>query len=269
MLEARIPFTSQDLVLLSADDVKPKVWEELVEKASALSVNLFRDLNARELGSVTRRFNDADVGFPVELPAHAWDFLQVNLNAIKNSKLELNPFAPHIVSMVELNSALHLDQAHRIVKKLLPLQLNSSDLLPLYVVDMVADMLIDQGSLNSFCLIYKSMYLGLGEWEVELKHPHSDQDIVLTINNQAILLEPQKSELLELEDEVSDSPFAQPRHAPKHTGVIVEAGDLLTARQIAAAALPLADHGHLQTLAREHNVGLTLLLPDEEIIQFS
>jgi hypothetical protein len=261
MLKLIIPFGGKELKMLVAEKMNESQKTQLRDRGGELAVALLNELSGDSRSDLTRLL-DADLGFPVPINPLLWDYLTINLNLAKRSAWAFNPFN---FSTDHLNY-LELNSNDKTAIKKMPLRFDKAKLLNAYFLTKMTE-IAKQLRVKDWCMHLHDYYLADGEktWEVEFTHPHTGEPVQRHLSNGATVMSYQDPRRLRHQQTPAYSPFANNAEMSRVQAVIVNAGDLATAKVVGEIALTLNYPYEWKQLATNWGVHLNVIVAEGEL----
>jgi hypothetical protein len=252
-----LPFTTEDIVIATPDQISQQQWADLAIKLGTALTNLLLSLHPLEANSILSKLHNSGVGFEVEINLLFVELMEINAkyHSLTNGNFSLIDPAKISLDLESMTAKLTEDV------KIKHTQIFTE--FALYILDKELKLT----SIENYLITGPHSYIARGSqaWEVNFSYMDLEQKIEMVIQNETTTMyylpyTPKAN--------FSPSPFSHTSILPGLAAVIIESQDLIHAKVAATQIVNLEADFQFKQFVHDWNCGATLLFEDGSFKQF-
>lgn len=164
-----------------------KISDEILESLEVLINFLENELNHNLNDSSAKRFNNAQINFPVILEEAFLDYLAENITIQSDFGNGFNPFQYDSAASDSLNAIIIIDKASKTVVKAKNVRFNSLKMFDTFLLIKIKEFLLEN-RINDFLLQRESNNIAVGEsvWTAKYSTANLDESLTIKLKNESV-----------------------------------------------------------------------------------
>ncbi len=258
------PFTTQDIIVTSADNLSNREWEEVSTKIGELITKILLTLHPAEPNSPITKLHESGVGFPVSANDVLWEFLKTSEYYHQLSQGRLN-----ILSETESDSVIDFDPAEMTISRNTDVKIRAHVIMSEFTIDKIDQLLSKY--LSNYLVAGPHTYLvrGKEQWEISFLHPDTELDIDMIVSEGSAVICYPNTRSLESQQKTQTSPFSHSFTSTPISAAIIESSNPLYSKAIGELIFDMQATYQFNQFVEEWKCGATILFSDGAIEQYS